>query len=532
MIRYGRALIVFVIGMMLGTSAARAERYIKADLNPDSASHTRNLFWQMCVGADHPGILLRQANLQQLTEVHREIGFRYIRFHGIFHDDMDVYHERDGLPVYDFSHIDAVYDAILKVGMKPFVELSFMPSSLATGTTTVFWWKANGSPPKDYGRWGAFIEAFVRHLEQRFGKAEVASWRFEVWNEPNLDGFWTHGDQAAYFHLYDVTAAAIKKVDPDLLVGGPATAGAAWVPDTIDHTQVAHIPLDFITTHTYGVEAGFFDEHGEADAKLSSNPDSIIGDLRAVAAQVHASAAPKLPIHFTEWSTSYSPRDPVHDAYLSAAYILEKVKKAEGLVDSLSYWTYTDLFEEAGPPPTPFHGGFGLLNREGIRKAAFFAYKYLNRLGPVEVPTSDQRSWITRNGSEVAALFWDFTLPKQDESNRPYFRKMHAPTPAAPVVIDLHGLRAGRYRLAVYRTGFQANDAYSQYIEWGLPTSLTSEQLSKLEVLSADRPEVDASIRVGRRGHLRRSFLMRTNDIVLVVLTPQAATRLAEVQGF
>jgi xylan 1,4-beta-xylosidase len=455
-----------------------------------------------------------------LAQVHREIGFRYIRFHGIFHDDMDVYHERDSSPVYDFTRIDAVYDAIVRVGMKPFVELSFMPSELATGTKTVFWWKANGSPPKDYERWGALIEAFARHLERRYGKSEVASWPFEVWNEPNLDGFWTHGDQGAYFHLYDVTLAAIKKVDPDLLVGGPATAGAAWVPEMIAHTRTAGVPIDFISTHTYGVDGGFLDEHAEADQKLSQDPNSIIGDLRTVAAQVRASALPTLPIHFTEWSTSYSPRDPVHDAYVSAAFILEKVRKAEGLVASLSYWTYTDLFEEAGPPPTSFHGGFGLLNREGIRKAAFFAYKYLNSLGPVELPTSDPRSWITRKGNEIAALFWDYTTPQQHESDRPYFRTLHPATAVEPVALELQSLAPGRYRLAVYRTGFQANDAYSQYIIWGLPESLTAEQIAKLHALSADQPEIEVPVRVGSTGRLRRTFPMRTNDIVLVVLTP------------
>src|SRR5258708_3980040 len=204
----------------------------------------------------------------------------------------------------------------------------------------------------------------------------------------------------------------------------------------IAHTRAAGVPLDFISTHTYGVDGGFLDEHGEADQKLSANPDSIIGDLRTVAAQVHSSALPTLPIHFTEWSTSYSPRDPVHDAYISAAFILEKVKRAEGLVASQSYWTYTDLFEEAGPPPTPFHGGFGLLNREGIRKPAFFAYKYLNSLDPVELLTADPRSWITRNGNEIAALFWDYTTPQQSATANPYFPTLHPASPLHPVALD------------------------------------------------------------------------------------------------
>ena len=223
-------------------------RAIAADLG--QVQGPRDLFWQDCVGADHPGILLRPDNLAQLRVAHDELGFRYIRFHGIFADDMAAYREVDGKPVYDFDRIDAVYDAILQIGMTPLVEISFMPHDLASGDQTIFYWKGNGSPPKDYGKWADFITAFIRHLEDRYGQAELARWRFEVWNEPNLDGFWTGGDQAAYFRLYDVTARAVKAVDPALPVGGPATAGAAWVPEFIAHAKAAGVPVDFITTHT------------------------------------------------------------------------------------------------------------------------------------------------------------------------------------------------------------------------------------------------------------------------------------------
>jgi xylan 1,4-beta-xylosidase len=479
----------------------------------------RDTAWQDCVGADHGGILLRKENQDQLRLAHDELGFKYVRFHGIFADDTDPYREVDGRPVYSFDTIDRVYEAVLRAGMKPFVEVSFMPRALATGTKTIFYWNANGSPPKDYGRWAAFITAFIRHLEARFGKDEVERWRFEVWNEPNLDGFWTNGDQHAYFRLYDTTAAAIKAVDPALPVGGPATAGAAWVPEFLAHARTAHTAVDFVTTHTYGVVGGFLDENGEGDNRLSTDPKSMSADVWAVRRQMVDAGKAALPLYFTEWSTSYNPRDPVHDAYLSAPFILDRLKKSEGAAQSMSYWTYTDLFEEAGPPPSSFHGGFGLLNREGIRKAAFFAYRYLDELGPVALESADPQSWLTRDGDNFAGLIWNYTAPPdQTESDRPYFRKLHPATPVAALELALSSLAPGTYRLLVHRTGYQANDAYSQYIAWGLPKDLTVAQIAELQRLTSDMPETEEAVRVGADGAFHRTIPMRTNDVVLVRL--------------
>lgn len=477
----------------------------------------RDMAWQDCVGADHGGLLLRPENAQQLRLVHGETGFKYIRFHGIFADDTDVYHEVDGKPVYDFSKTDAVYDVILKSGMRPLVEVGFMPSLLASDTKTIFYWKGNGNPPKDWDKWSDLVTAFVKHLEVRFGAAEVRKWRFEIWNEPNLDGFWKGGSQPDYFKLYDVTVKAIKGVDAALPVGGPSTAGAAWVPEFLAHTKSAAVPVDFVTTHSYGVAGGFLDENGRGDNRLVSDSGSISNDVWNVRKQVQADW-PGLPLYITEWSTSYSSRDPIHDDYLSAAFILDKLKKTEGGAQSISYWTYTDLFEEAGPPPSSFHGGFGLVNREGIRKASFFAYKYLNELGASELAGSDTHSVLTRTKTGFAGLFWDYTTPDQPESNRPFYRKARPATPVAPIELEFTKLKPGKYRLRLYRTGYKANDAYTQYIEWGMPKDLSADQVATLQRLSSDVPESAADVTVGPDGSFHKAIAMRTNDVVLVKL--------------
>jgi xylan 1,4-beta-xylosidase len=398
------------------------------------------------------------------------------------------------------------------------VEVGFMPGDLASDSRTIFYWKGNGNPPKDWGKWSNFITAFIQNLEANFGKEEVESWRFEVWNEPNLDGFWKDGDQKTYFQLYDTTVRAIRAVNPALKVGGPATAGAAWVPEFLAHAEKEGVPVDFVATHSYGVAGGFFDENGVGDNKLVPDRNAIINDIVKVRGEIEASSKPGLPLYITEWSTSYNPRDPIHDAYLSAPFILNKLKGTEKDAQSMSYWVYSDLFEEAGPPPTSFHGGFGLVNREGIRKPAFFAYKYLNQLGPRELKNSDAESWLTRDGDSFKGLIWSYNIPDQKESNRPYFTKVHPSSRLDPVRLQLSSLTPGKYRLRIYRTGYKANDAYTTYMEWGRPDNLTPKQIETLQRQTADKPVLDTSIRVDASGQLDRRIPIRTNDVVLVKL--------------
>jgi xylan 1,4-beta-xylosidase len=504
---------MLLIVILLATSApADPAREVRVDVRQTKGQLDR--FFQFCVGSDHASVDMRAANQEQLALVRKELGFRYIRFHGIFHDDMGVYREKDGLPVYNFDRIDQLYDSFLHIGMKPFVELSFMPTDLASGKKLMFWWKGNVTPPKDYSKWGGLIEAFVRHLEDRYGKPEVESWFFEVWNEPNLAVFWA-GNQADYFKLYDVTAAAIKKVDPLCRVGGPSTAGVGWIPEFIQHCLQGNQPLDFISTHTYAVKK-FVDADGRTNNQLSGNVNSIASSVDQASREVSASKMPRLPIYFTEWSTSSSSRDPVHDDYLSASFILDKIKKSQGKLLAMSYWTYSDLFEETGPPPTPFHGGFGLLNREGIRKASFFAYKYLNELGDQELQDADAQSIACRDGRGVSILAWNHTLPHLDSSDQKYFVVKHPAAAIAPLTIRITNLPAGTYHLEIHRAGYQANDAYSAFIDMGRPRRLSAAQLAALQDASSDRAETDESVVVGSDGLFARTVSMRENDVVLV----------------
>ncbi|MDR7230133.1 xylan 1,4-beta-xylosidase [Caulobacter sp. BE264] len=476
-------------------------------------------FFDLSIGSDYPGTLIRDDSQAQLKTTVDELGFRYIRFHAIFHDVLGTVKVQDGKIVYDWTKIDQLYDALLAKGIKPFVELGFTPGAMKTSDLTIFYWKGNTSHPQ-LGPWRDLIDAFVRHLRDRYGVEEVRSWFFEVWNEPNLDGFWEKADQAAYFELYDVTARAIKAIDPALRVGGPSTAGAAWVPEFLAHVKKRGSAVDFVTTHTYGVDGGFLDEKGVQDTKLSPSPDAVVGDVRRVREQIEASAFPGLPLYFTEWSTSYTPRDSVHDSYVSAAYIVEKLRRVKGLVQGMSYWTYTDLFEEPGPPTAPFQGGFGLMNPQGIRKPSWFAYKYLNALKGRELACDDDQVFAARDGDQVTVLAYAWRQPEQKVSNRPFYTRPHPAADVEPLRVQLSGLREGRYQLRVRRVGYQRNDAYSAYIEMGMPSTLTAAQFQALQALAQDRPEIDRVLRVSDDAVV--DLPMRANDVVLIELRPSA----------
>jgi xylan 1,4-beta-xylosidase len=390
---------------------------------------------------------------------------------------------------------------------------------MTTSKQTIFYWKGNTSHPQPEP-WGQLIDAFVRHLIQRYGAEEVRKWPFEVWNEPNLEGFWERADQKAYFDLYANTARTIKRIDPALQVGGPSTAGAAWVPELLAYAKANDVPVDFVTTHTYGVEEGFLDEYGQSDRKLSPNPDAIVGDVRRVRKEIDASAFPGLPLYITEWSTSYNPRDRVHDSYISASWILTKLRATRGHAQAMSYWTYSDLFEEPGPPSAPFHGGFGLMTREGVRKPAWFAYKYLNALRGNEIPSPDESVLAAADGKKTAVLVWDWQHREQPTSNGVFFGKPVPAIDARAVQLDLRSVAPGSYRLQVRRTGYKANDGHTAYLEMGSPKELDARQLQKLQDLTTDKPEVDRTVRIGPGGTLQWKLPMRSNDVVLVTLEP------------
>ena len=519
------------------TNAAPATdslRTITADLRTEAGPMNR--MHDFCVGAGRANEGLRADWQRQLRFVREQCGFRYIRFHGLFCDDMGVYQEdRQGQPVYNWQYIDELFDFIHGIGMKPFVELGFMPGWMASGSQTIFWWRGNVTPPKDYAKWEAFVATFVRHVTERYGSDEVKTWYFEVWNEPNLDGFWmgnpekksyeewSPGARAEYFKLYAASARGVKSVDAAYRVGGPATAGEAWIDETLAFCTEQKAPLDFVTTHSYATMSGYLDETGTAGTVISPDRNAITSGVKNVRGKIERSPYAGAELHYTEWSASYTPADPIHDSYHSAAFILDKMKNIGTAATSMSYWTFTDIFEESGPRMTPFHGGFGLLNYQDLPKPSFYAYQFLNRLGDTELKSSDAASFVCRNDAGgVQALFWDFTIthPGPSVINQVFYAQDQPAKPAQTAELALSGVKKGNYRLVVTKVGYQTNDVQSAWRAMGSPAQLTKAQVATLRQACSGEPVLDEKVRIGTDGRFTRRFPMRENDVYFVELIP------------
>ncbi|MBN1998393.1 glycoside hydrolase [candidate division KSB1 bacterium] len=516
--------IIFLVSLCTtGTFAQSGLRERIISLNFNQVKGFFNTMFKECIGAGRANEGLRADWQQQLAYVKNECGFKYIRMHGLLTDDMGVYREdKNGNPQYNFQYIDVLFDYIISIGMKPFVELGFMPEAMASGEKTIFWWRGNVTPPKDYKKWEELIRNLTIHFTERYGADEVKTWYFEVWNEPNLSGFWA-GTQEEYFKLYQYSVNAIKSINKEYPVGGPATAGAAWEVELIDFCKKNNLPLDFISTHSYGVRQGYLDEFGNTGTVLDKNPMSVSGDALNSRREIVNSSMPDLELHYTEWSSSYTPADPIHDSYFQAAYVLEKIKQIGDAANSMSYWVFTDIFEEPGPRFTPFHGGFGLLNYQAINKPVFYSYKFMNQLGNFELINTDSRSWACKDEKgDIQVLLWDFTYTLLDSVNNQdyYIRDLPAKS-KGNVKIKISEIPAGKYEVKIYKVGYRVNDPYTTYFDMGRPGQLTKEQVRKIKELNNGSAVSSEEINVENGSAFLKELEIRENDVFLITMKSQ-----------
>lgn len=519
-------LLISMLLLITSILLAQNERIIQSDLT--RIKGVRSMVWQDCVGAGRVGEGLRDGWRRQLEDCKKDLGFKFLRAHGLLHDELGVYSEdKQGNPRYNWQYIDDVYDYLLSIGVCPFVEVGFMPKALAAGDRTIFWWNANVSTPKDYTKWDNLITALVQHWTKRYGADEVKKWRFEIWNEPQLSIFFQPptGQSArdAYMVLYEHTSKAIATVNPSYIIGGPA--GPGWFKELIDLSVSKNLPLDFISFHPYGLAGGptGLDETGESLLYLSSDLNAVSNGAIRGMNTVKKTEKPNLPIYITEWSSSYSSRDPMHDSYFSAPYILQQLRNTEQM-GCMSYWTFTDVFEENGPGWRPFHGGFGLINYQGIKKSAYWAYWCLARLGNTEVVSSDSASYVCKDAQGgYQILFWDLTHPikgrvEGQPSDQEFFTKLLIPREKETVSVKLTNVPAGKYKMTVYRIGYHHNDPYSKYLEMGRPMDLSREEVAELKNLSSGKPETESVIKI--KGEFSTKLPMLENSVYMITLNP------------
>ena len=455
------------------TAPATTSLHIDATAKGSPLPH----FWEQMFGSGRASLALRDDYRKDLEAVHQATGFSYVRFHAIFdHDVGMVRRDANGKITYNFSYIDQIYDGLLERGVKPFVELSFMPPELSSDPKALqeFWYHPNIAPPKDYAEWNAMIGAFAQHLIARYGVDEVASWYFEVWNEPNI-GFWAgKPPQSTYFTLYDNTVRALKAVNPRLRVGGPSTAQAAWVPEFLKHTHEANVPVDFVSSHVYG------DDTAANVFKTKENiprADMVCRSVDKVHKEIAASPYPHLPLIFSEYNASYANLPNVTDTVFMGPWMANTIRECAGKVEIMSYWSFSDVFEEQGVVQNPFYGGFGLIAADRIQKPAFNAFALLHKLGDTQLAVASDSALATRraDGSVVLAL-WNYAPPVGDKATY---------TPGEPsgslkhFNVDVAHLAAATHA-TIWRLDSKHGNAVATFDSMGRPDFPSREQIAQL----------------------------------------------------
>lgn len=384
----------------------------------DNSEYIFNNNFDFCVGTGRMGLALQKEYMDQLALVQEKIGFKHIRGHGLFNRDMSIYQEyknEDGsIEVeYNFTYLDMVFDNYLKLNIEPFIEFGFMPDKLASGEQSVFFWNGNVTPPTDYGKWCDLIQAVLTHLIERYGLKRVLTWPLEIWNEPNLPVFWKDADMNEYFKLFELTFNAIKEVNPNFKVGGPAVCGGSdevWITAFMNFCEERNLDIDFVTRHHYTTELPRRDGH-YGYPPLSKAEDGF-SNLHTTRDIIDSHEKYKgLPIHITEYNTSYIPNAPLHDTTKNAAYLAHQLSRLGDDNESYSYWTFGDIFEEWGVPFSVFHGGFGLVANGLIPKPTFWTFTYYKKLLGGKCIYKDDNSVVLRmpDGS-LRGVLWNYTL--------------------------------------------------------------------------------------------------------------------------
>ncbi|HUY80693.1 MAG TPA: hypothetical protein VMU92_03130 [Acidobacteriaceae bacterium] len=441
-------------------------------------------FWEQMFGSGRANLSLRADYRADLRTVQSVTDFRYVRFHAILDDENGLYSEdAHGNPVYNFSYIDQIYDGLLKNGVRPYVEISFMPTALAAKPDYQgFWYKPVVSPPKSYAKWDALMTAFAQHLVNRYGINEVSKWYFEVWNEPNI-GFWAGvPKEQTYFELYDHTARALKAVSPRIRVGGPATAQAAWVGDLIAHTEKNHVPLDFVSTHAYGNDSS---QNIFGDNRPIAPHQMVCAAVEKVHKQILASARPHIPLIWSEFNATYMNQSEITDSIYMGPWLADTIRQCDGKVDMMSYWTFSDVFEEGGPVKTPFYGGYGLIAEDQIPKPAFNAFAMLHELGDERIAEPEKNVLVTRrdDGTLVIAA-WNLVEPGAKGSDK-------------QVTLELKGV-APDAQVSIERSDAQHGDTLAAWNKMGKPRYPTPEQIVALKKASEPGPPEVARLKSGQ----------------------------------
>jgi xylan 1,4-beta-xylosidase len=488
-----------------------------------------NMPWRNIIAVGRANNLLRADILEHLAYAQKVMGYRFCRFHAIFDDEMDVVKrdEKTGKLIFQWHQVDQVYDALLKLGIKPFVELNPMPKVMASGTQDMFNYKMNVTPPKSYDEWEYLVYSFTQHMVERYGIDEVRSWYFEVWNEPNLSGFWG-GTQEEYFKLYTASAKAVKRVDPKLRIGGPASSKGNWIKEIINYTTKNKVPLDFVSTHLYPQD----EQVQYPDRKGSPHK---IGDffsytVKEVEQWVRESARPDLEIHWTEWNTQTAASakqitwgDNIYvDNLYAASFIVRNCLELDKSAKSFAYWVVSDIFDEGGIPHAPFSNTYGLISIHGIPKASFNAFRFLRKMTGTIQTVVNKKSYpdgtgvlVTKEQGLTKVLLWN-----QNFVEKPVLNNWDG-------TIDVPLEKDTIYNSIRMTIGLAQGSVWESWQVMGTPLNLTNTQYEFLKAKS--EPGFSQKLLTSKNKQATINFTLKPGEVQYIEINPQTQSAIKRV---
>lgn len=441
--------------------------------------------WEECAGSDRAAITMRESWRQDLDRWHAEAGLKRVRFHGIFNDEMGVDAPSilsRGKAIPNFHNVDEVYDGLVARGVSPFVELGFMPKGLASGTASFGFYNGNITPPKSNDEWAGFIRQFVSHLVDRYGLATVRTWPFEVWNEPNLGFFWS-GSQQQYFDFYKATAVALKSVDTGFQVGGPATSGAAWLPEFLGYCAQNNAPVDFVSTHAYA---------GDSQSKASPGPklpyaDVIPAAVRRARLAIDATPFRDRPLWMSEWSVD------------SPAMIAHVLTACLPMAHAMSHWVLSGTYEELGVPDYVLkEGDMGWATLvHGIARPTFNTYKLLHALGTIRLAADGPALASRRADGSAAVLVWNLADVKQPSGIPGASSLREVSGEARRLRVEFAGARAG-HPVRIRYVDQVRGSPMPAWRKMGSPQYPTMAQIASLRASAEIRPATAARLDAAR----------------------------------
>jgi xylan 1,4-beta-xylosidase len=523
-------------GLALLSFARMGEaRDYQLTVNAGSEIGRVNRFWQAAVGSDHMYMVIDSArtgiNLQSAYALAaRELGMKRVRGHGIFDDDVGIYHETNGQPTYTWTNLDKIFDYITSIGMDPLVEVGFMPKALASGTKTFGWY--GGSPgnvtlPKDWAKWSDFIYNVAKHCIDRYGVDRVRAWNWEVWNEPDLPrGDFFTGTIQDYFKLYDTTVQGLLRADAQLRVGGPSVAisGNNWISDFIDHCMASRVKLDFISWHTY--------------PNFKADPTAIPAAQRNVQGLLDRKKAqyPQLAIqnYLTEWNTTYLGGESFHHE-MGASFVAKTIhglfanQNGVKAPDAAAFWVISELWEEWQTTADAFDV-MGMVTRtHDVRKPSFLAFQMMAAMRDIELDfqggTKDARGlngWATVSDDkkQVEVFVYDHNFVSATDSSADFVT-----TTVDNVTLRLTALPFAKPSVTVQRFGVDRdhNNAYTVAKQAGNPQIPSAATWAKMEQAGQLRTVAPDETRATTAGALTLTFQQNQPGVSLFLITEEGA---------